>query len=1351
MVSFLELLAIPRSIVRLFLFVFWVPPGPIRYPLTIPAPPRNILELPPAYRPALLLDAPIVQASTNSTYEVPYANWTTFLYADAICNPKEFRSPIDTMAENVFWAFLVMLTSALFALSSFILFVHHVVLPKIKRVTKAVDFFHDQTKAEIDAALYQDVVAYSVGDIVIDEAQFEYAPELALDTANKAPTMEWTEGAELPIDDADTSISTVRPNESMGHATEETELNVDDAATPVRSRRSASPSPLVIEIEQAKMSSDATGDVPVSECSEAEVEALLAQDDNELSSSEFSTSSPRLTIDIMDSMASPTTTSVGSLSECSDAELEELDLASVEPPMLSWQSTTPSEETPVSAVYMGDPAAAPTPTCEPNVESVADNVDTHASSNSTEENSSIESEDMQDNAVEAVPTGTETAAADDDEENELANSTLVEEESTVAADTVLSAEHGAASVDSPVDSHEEAATLFPSAASNIGEAQSPLPETNEPLAITDNDSEPLETTTESDVIENHGDKGREENGDVSPSDVSSESTSGSTSFDMVGDGESESLDDNYGAFDASSHPLDAEPEDNSVLASPDDSEVTLVGDDVSGTSGDDTLYSELDTPLETTLEEAAATVIPGTVAVPNEVSSPSDVAIDERDESSLLPAPSTATAVNTVEDIEAGNNGNIDAPLTIPVTEPAVVSPADVLTDEVTPPTSPSLVSVQASITDPVECAEDASEIALGPQSSPLASEKDAEELASIVSSTSTPDVSPVALVAEPMLETTIDPGLPEASPAAIDTVEVSSAFPGADLEVGSPQASAALSTPLDEELIGSESTDDGDIRESGASTEPSLPVIDTPSETMVASVLPSVDIPESLELFTESAAIPVPPDSSATDSADALDDIHPLNDASLVSPGSTEDKNALLADNTTSTTTGVLKPEGQMTATVIASDVLPVAPTEEITEPTAVSAAVPINYVDGSVEDILESSELPLDDSTHEDEPVHTHDETAFLPDLSEPSDSPLPVSPVSPSMECTLLSAEVAIEEQQASLENPHDSEIVEETPAGTTDDIEDVEDTKDLVSEKAIERPGEIVTEAILELKTAAATPLPADDGFELTTGADSPVAVAIEEPSISVDESTTVTIPSIPEAPSSPTQEGSSLSEIQEVSPTSKAAEELVATEPLADIQDAIATPLPADDIDDFADDLDSPLGASVLSESLLSSAFLTDAEQSQTLEATANPFADPVQGITDKQILDGDDDTSGDLFVEYEEQATVPVAPITPQDNTHGMADSWIVLPPEEQDAETALAQHVPAPLLTAIPEDSSLEAAEAERSDDTDATEPAVNESAPSPLITHTIVEQEAKDSSVDENGSQLNDSQSPVVEAGAP
>lgn len=365
--------------------------------------------------------------------------------------------------EEMFWLLMVTFIPVLFAFSAFMLLVHRLVLAKIDRVAKAAGFTHDSSKAEIDAALFQDVVAYSVGDIIIDEAQFENASDLVLNTSDKVTSSENTDESDVQAD-GDTSLSTVRPEDSSEGTPSDTDPDFDDSTTPVvRSRRNSSPSNLAMDIEGV--------DSPYST---AEVEGPLLEDARDLSSSEFSASSPpRPAINIPESMPSPNATSDGSISECSETELEELDLASMEFPALSWPSTMHSEETPLSAVNLGEPII---PDSESTVESATEaestgSEDTQVSTTLIEEDTdnSLQSGDLSIHAVDGVEAITQI---EDNGADELADVTLVDDD--IAESALSDIEQDAASAEVLEDSQEELKSPLP--VTPTGEPQFPAAE-----------------------------------------------------------------------------------------------------------------------------------------------------------------------------------------------------------------------------------------------------------------------------------------------------------------------------------------------------------------------------------------------------------------------------------------------------------------------------------------------------------------------------------------------------------------------------------------------------------------------------------------------------------------------------------------------------------------------------------------------------------------------------------------------------------------------------------------------------------------------------------------------------------
>ncbi|KAJ3559279.1 hypothetical protein NM688_g437 [Phlebia brevispora] len=210
MVSFLRLLTLPRFILRLIIYVFWLPPGPPQFPITIAPPQRRVLALPPAFHPLLTIDPPAVTIANNSTYaDFSYPNWT-LLCVDALCTRAEPYKD-ETSTEDILWFFLVILTLVLIFLSACVFTVRHGLSRRAKKVADDTDFATLSDEDKIDRALLQNVVSYSVGDIVITEGQYTDAPDLVLDAVYEPLPAIDLDNLVIKSDEMDTSSETIRP------------------------------------------------------------------------------------------------------------------------------------------------------------------------------------------------------------------------------------------------------------------------------------------------------------------------------------------------------------------------------------------------------------------------------------------------------------------------------------------------------------------------------------------------------------------------------------------------------------------------------------------------------------------------------------------------------------------------------------------------------------------------------------------------------------------------------------------------------------------------------------------------------------------------------------------------------------------------------------------------------------------------------------------------------------------------------------------------------------------------------------------------------------------------------------
>lgn len=432
-------------------------------------------------------------------------------------------------------------------------------------------------------------------------------------------------------------------------------------------------------------------------------------------------------------------------------------------------------------------------------------------------------------------------------------------------------------------------------------------------------------------------------------------------------------------------------------------------------------------------------------------------------------------------------------------------------------------------------------------------------------------------------------------------------------------------------------------------------------------------------------------------------------------------------------------------------SEIVAEEPVTLVEEPVVENAAAPEEMVDELLEDAPQSAEMPLDSAMEEERPVLAIQETSE----DSVSDNSRPASPISSPAELAAPSSEIVGDQSETLVEGPlvETSTVLDAVVGEPLENVADsiktpLESTEEEESVHTIDETQQSIHDVFSGSQLASPISSP-------TEIASSSSGIVDEEPMTLMVDTLESEVPAVTQASMTPTAEVSPTpvfddNENAEVEPTfapeeAEASEELSAS--TVTTQEDVLPPLPDDEFDEFSEDLDSQLAASAVSDSLLDSLFLVDSEQNQTPEPVTGPFTDPAieeENPSDAAAAESKDDTPAtpvvDEFVATQ-QSTVP-----PQDGATGMADSWIVLPPDEQDVESALAQHVPAALLTSISEDASFEVKEVEKSDDVDDSLSILNELAPPSPIAPIVPEEETVDAASEDETK--NDAQSHTADS---
>lgn len=811
----------------------------------------------------------------------------------------------------------------------------------------------------------------------------------------------------------------------------------------------------------------------------------------------------------------------------------------------------------------------------------------------------------------------------------------------------------------------------------------------------------------------------------------------------------------------------------SVLGSPTHSAEDVVEEDVRAAIND-----ELDvSPSELAIESPSISPID---AASPEVTSP----VDSTAQASVInPVGSTEDASETVEEAPSAPVGSEKAvdefePIVSPVsaadvspTVSALELPSEVVVDTETPEASP-VEPVPSTPTEMVAVSPESLPVeSLSTPSSPIEEE--------IVHSEPADDVD-APVTSSPVLATPSDSLTDDTLPAHDESENLDVVAEPAEVSVTlgndsasddtAPNNSSPASPVSGENVVLKDIAPADSASANDAASESFEEIMDAATETLdVPPATPAIGATEVEEPTVETVTVPEtsvsePLENATTPTEVILEEpveqeepVHVVDEApqDLVSDAASDDSQPTSPiSSPAELTSPSSETAGEESVTLM--DETPVEP-----------AAAPEEIVDELLEDAPQSPETPLDRSTDEEESVLAVEE----PSQDSVSDNSRPASPIPAPVELASASSEIVVDEPETLAEEPLvETAAVLDTIAG--EPLENAAARIETPADESTEEEESVLVVDEISQNSGSNAPSDSQPASPISSPAEiaSPSSEVVdEEPGTIAGDSHEPEVPTVTEAALTPTVEVSSTpasddtaeaeaftseeareSEEALASEETEESEELIA--PTVAAQDDILPPLPDEEFDEFSDDLDSHLAASAMSESLLDSLFLADSEQTQTSEPATDPFADPAiddKNSSDEAAAEAKDDTPETPVVDEPVATQQPTA--AHQDSAAGMADSWIVLPPDEQDVEAALAQHVPAALLTSISEDASLEAKEAEKADDVDASQPILDDLAALFPIIAPIAPKEEAVAAVDSEYEIKDDAQSHAEESQPP